>query len=98
VAANEKTPGGPNSYFFNQGEFSVSKFGVYLIIGGIGSIILNQFGYEFRLLSWIDAWGPGVGWAIRGGLIALGAILVLLGGRSQNAVPVEEAEPDGGGS
>jgi hypothetical protein len=59
------------------------RVGTWLLVFGIGSMLLNQFGYEFRLLGWIDTWGPAVGWSIRGGMAALGAVLVLLGGRSE---------------
>lgn len=57
----------------------MKKIGIYLIMAGIGSILLNQFGYEFRLLMWIDYWGETVGWAIRGGAIVVGAVLFFLG-------------------
>jgi len=57
----------------------MKNIGIYLIIAGIGSIALNQFGYEFRLLMWIDNWGETVGWAIRGGAIVVGAALIFLG-------------------
>ena len=57
----------------------MKKIGMYLIIAGIGSILLNQFGYEFKLLMWIDNWGETVGWSIRGGAIVVGAALFFLG-------------------
>ena len=53
--------------------------GIYLLIAGIGSIILNLIGYNFSLLMWIDNWGETVGWAIRGGAAVVGTILVLIG-------------------
>ena len=63
--------------------------GTYLMIAGIGSILLNLFGYEFKILMWIDNWGETVGWAIRGGAIVLGAVLFFVGkGEGQ---PVENA-------
>lgn len=70
------------------------KLGVYLLVAGFGSIVLNQFGYEFMLLSWIDSWGPTVGWAIKGGFIVLGAILLVLNSRAQSAAPAEEVESE----
>lgn len=57
----------------------MKQLGMYLALGGIGSIILNQFGYNFSLLMWIDNWGEMVGWAIRGGTIIVGAVLFFLG-------------------
>lgn len=56
----------------------MKNIGVYLIIAGIGSILLNQFGYEFKLLMWIDNWGETVGWAIRVGAIVLGGALMFM--------------------
>lgn len=64
----------------------MKKIGTYLLIGGIGSILLNQFGYEFTLLSWIDSWGASVGWAIRGGAIAVGTALFLVGMKQEQQV------------
>jgi hypothetical protein len=57
----------------------MKNIGLYLVIFGIGSMIMNQFGYEFRLLMWIDNWGETVGWAIRGGAAVIGAVLWFVG-------------------
>ena len=57
----------------------MKQIGIYLLIAGIGSILLNQIGYEFSLLSWIDNWGTNVGWGIRGGAIAIGLVLLIVG-------------------
>lgn len=57
----------------------MKNIGMYLVIFGVGSIILNQFGYEFSILMWIDNWGETVGWAIRGGAILAGAALWFFG-------------------
>ncbi len=63
--------------------------GSTLLFFGIGTILLNVFGYEFSLLSWIDNWGETVGWVIRGAAIVLGAVLFFLGHKSEQA----EGEP-----
>lgn len=55
----------------------MSQFGIWLIIFGVGSFLLGLFGMEFRLLMWVDMWGAVVGNMIRGGLIALGVVLLL---------------------
>lgn len=60
--------------------------GTYLAIFGIGSVILHFFNMEFRILMWIDSWGESVGWAIRIGMIVIGAILFFTG-----KAPEEEA-------
>ena len=53
--------------------------GIYLMIGGLGSFLLNLIGYEFSLLMWIDMWGLTVGYAIRIAAIVIGAVLFFLG-------------------
>ena len=55
------------------------QFGGFLILLGIGSFILNAYNYEFRVLTWIDTWGPNVGLAIRITLIVIGVIIAILG-------------------
>lgn len=68
----------------------MKKIGIYLAIFGIGSIVLNLIGMEFSILMWIDNWGLEVGWAIRGGMIVLGAILFLLGAKEESPAEAEE--------
>jgi len=54
------------------------KAGPVLIGVGLLSILLSLVGLNLRILVWIDAWGAGVGWALRGGVVALGVAFVLL--------------------
>lgn len=61
----------------------MKSIGMYMVIFGLGSIVLNQFGYEFSLLMWIDNWGPSVGWIIRIGAIVAGAAMFFLGGNAE---------------
>jgi len=68
----------------------MKNIGMYLVIGGVGSILLNLVGYEFKLLMWIDNWGETVGWLIRGSAIVVGAGMFFLG---KNAAPEETEEP-----
>ncbi|MGI9405962.1 MAG: hypothetical protein ACR2O4_06285 [Hyphomicrobiaceae bacterium] len=53
-------------------------FGGLLFLLGAGSVVLHFLNMEFRLLSWIDNWGPEIGWAIRAGMIVVGAALWLM--------------------
>jgi hypothetical protein len=69
----------------------MKTIGLYLVIGGVGSIVLNLVGYEFVVLMWIDTWGETVGWAIRGSAIIVGAILWFLG-KDEEPEETEEAE------
>lgn len=70
----------------------MKNIGTYLVIFGIGSIILNQLGREFVFLMWIDGWGETVGWAIRGGSAALGAVLWFVGNSQESGEAETEAE------
>ena len=69
----------------------MKQIGIYLMIAGIGSIVLNQFGYEFSLLMWIDNWGESVAWAIRGGAIVVGGVLFFLGMKEEQKLASEGA-------
>jgi len=53
----------------------MQQLGIWMIILGAGSFLLNMAGREFILLSWVDAWGPAAGTGIRIGIIALGAVI-----------------------
>lgn len=46
---------------------------------GVGSIVLAFLHMNFIVLMWIDAAGPLVGWAIRGGLTVIGGALWVVG-------------------
>ncbi len=76
----------------------MKNIGSMLLFFGVGSIVLGFFGYDFRLVSWVDMWGETTGWAIRGGVIAAGAGLFFLGWRadqesSPEAAPAPRQEP-----
>ncbi len=64
--------------------------GSLLLFPGIGTIVLDFIGYEFAILSWIDNWGETVGWVIRGGMIALGAVLFIIGMKTPEGQPATE--------
>jgi len=65
----------------------MKSWGKWFFIFGAGSFLLNLFGLEFMLLSWIDNWGPGVGIGIRVGLMAVGAAMWLVGRKQDAAQP-----------
>ncbi len=58
------------------------SIGSFLVIMGVGSIALHFFNYEFKLLMWIENWGPTVGWVIRGAMIVVGGIIWAVSGGS----------------
>jgi hypothetical protein len=67
----------------------MKSIGGYMFFFGIGSIILYFLNMQFVILSWIDNWGPTVGWSIRGALSVVGALLWLMGSGRQ-ASPASE--------
>ncbi|MDX2343570.1 MAG: hypothetical protein QNL12_07515 [Acidimicrobiia bacterium] len=54
----------------------MARFGSYFIIVGALSGVLSLFDYEFSLLIWIDTWGDGFAWLIRGAFILGGMAMV----------------------
>ena len=65
------------------------KIGGLIFLLGVGSIVLYFLKMEFKVLTWVDNWGPRTGWAIRIGLACLGGIMLILGGKGK---PKEEAK------
>lgn len=55
------------------------SLGFLLLLLGIGSVVVHFMEREMALLQWIDKWGEGPAWGIRGGCIALGLVLLLAG-------------------
>jgi hypothetical protein len=58
------------------------RIGIFLIVIGFGSLVLNTFNYEFVILSWATPYQPlmGIGIGIIG--IAVSLISFLMGRQS----------------
>lgn len=69
----------------------MKQFGIFLLVFGAGSFVLNMMNYEFTLMMWINTWGPTVGVVIRVAMIGLGILLLVLGSRGAT----EGAQPAG---
>ncbi|WP_422107447.1 hypothetical protein [Winogradskyella sp.] len=67
------------------------KIGIYAIIIGLALIILPYFGLTLRLFGMIDELGETPAWAIKIGLVVLGAILFFIG-KPSNQQPVTEED------
>lgn len=75
----------------------LSSIGAFLALAGVLSSVLYLLGYNLRILMWVDMWGVGVGWGIRLGLIAAGALLFFVsasGGEGSG----EHGSSEGGGA
>ena len=55
----------------------ISSAGLFLLLLGIASIIMNFIGFVPKILVWVDNWGVTAGWAIRVGITVLGTVLFL---------------------
>jgi predicted lipid-binding transport protein (Tim44 family) len=67
----------------------MTSLGVLLVILGVGSLILPNLGFQFRLMELVDPYQPWVGVIVA----AVGLITVLFGSRrgGKEAVPAEAA-------
>lgn len=64
----------------------MKSIGGLLLLFGLGSIVLYFLNMNFKLLMWIENWGPNVGWGIRIGMAVVGAILFIVASKqSQSA-------------
>ena len=68
------------------------KVGSYMAIIGIALILLPFIGLTVRFTDWIYNWGEGVAWAIKIGLIVVGAVLFFLGKPETEEVELELPE------
>ncbi len=71
----------------------MKKIGSYMVIVGVFAIVLGFLDRVPKILIWIYSWGDTVAWAIKIGLIVVGAALFLIGGGDQEeALPEEPSE------
>lgn len=61
----------------------MKSIGGLMFILGLGSFVLHYLNMEFKLLMWVDNWGPTVGTLIRVGLVVVGGALWLLGSKRE---------------
>lgn len=55
----------------------MKELGLGLLLIGLVSLVLPLLGMKFMFLTWIEQWGPTMGWLIRGGITLLGLLLWL---------------------
>ena len=58
----------------------MKKIGGYMVFFGLFAIVLNFVDRVPTILMWIYEWGETPAWAIKIGLIVIGAVLYLMGG------------------
>jgi hypothetical protein len=74
----------------------MKSIGSLMFLFGAASVVFGFMDRVPRLLMWIYNWGDGVAWAIKIGLIVVGAILYFMGSKSKaEAVAAPEEQPQG---
>lgn len=63
----------------------MKKIGSLMVFFGFFAIVLDFVNAVPRILAWIYNWGEGIAWAIKIGLIVIGAFLWLAGSRQDEA-------------
>jgi hypothetical protein len=71
----------------------MKSIGSLMFLFGAASVVFGFMDRVPRLLMWIYNWGDGVAWAIKIGLIVVGAILYFMGSRSKAEAEVPEELP-----
>lgn len=61
----------------------MKKVGSYMAIFGALAIVLNFFDRVPTILMWIYSWGDTAAWAIKIGLIVVGAVLFFMGSKPE---------------
>ena len=61
----------------------MKNIGSTLFVLGVLAIVLNYLDRVPRLLMWIYNWGETTAWAIKIGIILLGAILYFIGSKKE---------------
>ncbi|EAY30829.1 hypothetical protein [Microscilla marina] len=62
----------------------IGRFGGILALFGVASSVLSIFGYNLKLLMWVDLWGNTMGWLLRIGFIVAGVALLFIFGKSED--------------
>ncbi len=65
----------------------MKKIGSLMVFFGFFAIVLDFVNAVPRILAWIYNWGNNVAWAIKIGLLVIGALLWLAGSRQEQAKP-----------
>jgi hypothetical protein len=71
----------------------MKSWGIWFIIMGAGSYLLRMFGVDFLLISWVDNWGETTGHLIRAGVVVLGIIMLVVGGRAESGPVITPTRP-----
>ena len=62
----------------------MKRAGMYMMIIGAFTAVLPVVGMQSRIFGFLDSWGPTTGWAIKIGLIVIGAVLYFRGSTNED--------------
>lgn len=57
--------------------------GVVFLLFGIAATVCHFMAVDTGLLNWVNNWGEGAAWGIRGGAIVLGLLMAAKGKKKQ---------------
>jgi hypothetical protein len=63
----------------------MKNIGSFLVILGIAAIVLDFIHFVPGILAWIYNWGNGVAWGIKIAIIVVGAILYMIGNKTESS-------------
>jgi hypothetical protein len=72
---------------------NMKSIGSLMFILGVLAIVMYYLDRVPRLLIWIYNWGEGAAWAIKIGLVVVGAGLYILGSRNTGSSSANEQPP-----
>lgn len=72
----------------------LKSIGSFLVIVGLAAIVFGFMERVPRILQWIYDWGEGPAWAIKIGLVVLGAVLYVLGNKQKTEAPATGNTPN----
>ncbi|MBV7532138.1 hypothetical protein [Chitinophaga sp. sic0106] len=64
----------------------MQRIGSFLVIIGLLSIVAGFFNHVPKILMWIYKWGEPTAWAIKIGLIVVGAVVYLMSAKGSEEV------------
>jgi cytochrome b561 len=61
----------------------IKKIGSFVAVLGLLAIVFGFFNRVPKILMWMYEWGEGAAWAIKIGLVVVGAALYFWGGKQE---------------
>ena len=69
----------------------MKSIGSFMVILGIAAIAFGFMDRVPTILSWINELGTGGAWAVKIGLVVVGAVLYFMGSKPKQEAPADES-------